>query len=387
MTAKRAPGKIVQRAFPGISPEEVATLVTNSQLKSYPAETVLCHEKALEETFYLILEGEVEVTRVINDREARLITKFGPGEYFGEMALVQSAPRAATVKALTPLVVLEMDKDAFDRVLRSSSSVSWAMVREISRRLSENDKMTIDDLRMRTSELALAYRKLAEQEMARREFLTNIAHQLRTPLLAAGGYLQLIQKAAIPPKNLNIALDTLSRQVGQIAALVNDILFLQEMDLILGKFQPVDMLEIARTVVDKCAERARKKSVRVRLEPDLGLPPVPGDARHLQRALTTLLDNAVKFSPKGGTVEVRLRKDGEQLAVSVSDQGIGIQSETLPRIFDRFYHRDRSRGQVFEGIGLGLAITRQVIEQHQGKLEVQSEPGKGSTFTMWLKQI
>ncbi|MDI6768229.1 MAG: cyclic nucleotide-binding domain-containing protein [Anaerolineales bacterium] len=347
MTTSRAPGEIVQRAFPGTSPEEVATLVANSQLRSYPAETILCHEKALEETFYLILEGEVEVTRVINDREARLITKFGPGEYFGEMALVQSAPRAATVKALTPLVVLEMDKDAFDRVLRSSSSVSWAMVREIGRRLSENDQMTIDDLRMRTSELALAYRKLAEQEMARREFLANIARQLRTPLIAAGGYLQLIQKAGIPPKNLNIALETISRQVGQIAALVNDILFLQEMDLILGKFEPLDMLEIAHNVADKCTQRARKKSVRVRLEADPGLLPVLGDAKHLERALTVLVDNAVKFSPNGGRVEVRLRKEGEQVVVSVSDQGIGIQSETLQRIFDRFYHRNRSSGQVF----------------------------------------
>jgi len=140
-------------------------------------------------------------------------------------------------------------------------------------------------------------------------------------------------------------------------------------------------------VVDKCAERARKKSVRVRLEPDLGLPPVPGDARHLQRALFVLLDNAVKFSPNGGKVEVHLRKDGEQLAVSVSDQGIGIPPESMLHVFDRFYHRDRSRGQVFEGSGLGLAIAKQVIEQHQGKLEVHSEPGKGSTFTMWLKQI
>jgi signal transduction histidine kinase len=384
MTTSRAPSKIVQLAFPGISPTEVEVLVSNSRLANYPAGAILCHENAIEETFYLILEGEVEVTKIINNAEARLLKRLGPGDYFGEMALVQKAPRAATVKALTPLIVLEMDKDAFNRVLRSSSSVSWAMVREISRRLSENDKMAIDDLRMRASELALAYRKLAEQEMARREFLTNIAHQLRTPLMAAGGYLQLIQKGAIPPTNLDIALDTISHQVGQIAALVNDILFLQEMDMILDKFEAVDMNALARAVVDNCTERAKKNAVRLRLVPDPGLPPVSGDAKHLGRALTALLDNAIKFSPNGGKVEVRLRQEGGQVVVAIRDQGIGIPPESLPRIFDRFYHLDRNGAQVYEGIGLGLAITKQVIEQHHGRLEVASEPGKGSTFTVRL---
>jgi CRP-like cAMP-binding protein len=117
MTTSRTASKIVQRAFPGISSTEVSTLVANSQLREYPAGVVLCHENALEETFYLILEGEVEVSKLVNEREERVITKFGPGEYFGEMGLVQKAPRAATVKAITPLRVLEMDKDAFYQIL------------------------------------------------------------------------------------------------------------------------------------------------------------------------------------------------------------------------------------------------------------------------------
>ena len=97
-----------------------------------------------------------------------------------------------------------------------------------------------------------------------------------------------------------------------------------------------------------------------------------------------LVDNAIKFSPKGGVVEIRLNTKDDSILVVVEDHGIGIAPENMPRIFDRFYHLEKHEDDLFGGIGLGLAIIRQVIEQHQGKLDVTSEPGKGSTFTVTL---
>lgn len=385
MTTSRAPSKIIPRAFPGISPGEVAELIKNSQLKNFPAETILCRENELEDTFYLILEGDVEVTKVINNNEKRLLKTLGAGDFFGEMALIHNAPRAATVKTLTPLIALEIHREAFDHVLKNSSSVSLAMVREISRRLRENDEMAIDDLKLRASEIAEAYQKLAEMEVARRDFLTNVAHQLRTPLMAAGGYLQMVQKGAIPPEKQAEAIETVARNVQQITTLVNDILFVQEMELILDQFEPVNMEAVARRVADAYADKASAKDVKVNLRQGLFLPPVPGDAKSLEHALTALVDNAIKYSPNGGKVDIHLSRKGGDVAVEVSDQGIGIKPNLLPRIFDRFYHLDKSGDQLFEGLGLGLAIAKQVVEQHKGRLEVVSTPGRGSTFTMWLK--
>jgi len=384
VTTSRAPSRIIPHAFPGIAPGEVAELITNSKLMHYPAGTVLCHENALEDTFYLILEGEVQVTKVINNREARLLKTLMAGDFFGEMALIHNAPRAATVKTQTPLITLEIHKDAFDRVLKNSSSVSLAMVREISRRLRENDELAIDDLRLRASELAEAYQKLAEQEVARRDFLTNVSHQLRTPLTAASGYLQMLQKGAFPPEKTAEAMESVTRNVQQIAGLVNDILFVQEMDLILEQFEPVNLVELARLVASQLAGKLEARKIVLRVKPDLFIPSVMGDRQNLERAFTALLDNAVKFSPEGGKVEICLRRKGDQVLVEVIDQGIGIQPEILPHIFERFYHLDKSGGQLFEGLGLGLAITKQVIEQHKGHLDVISTPGKGSTFIMWL---
>jgi signal transduction histidine kinase len=384
MTTARAPSKIIPRAFPGISPGEVAELINNSKLKNYPPDTILCRENEVEGTFYLILEGEVEVTKVINNAEKRLLKTLGAGDFFGEMALIHNAPRAATVHTLTPLITLEISKEAFDRVLRNSSSVSMAMVREISRRLRENDEMAIDDLKLRASELAEAYQKMAEMEVARRDFLTTVSHQLRTPLTAAVGYLHLFEKGAVPADKTPDAIRAVGRNVNQVAKLVNDILFMQEMELILDQFEPVNLADMARRVTDRYEEKAKAAQLKLRVKPDLFLPPVMGDPQSLERAVIALVDNAVKFSPNGSEVEIRLRRKGEQVILSVRDAGIGIAPEAMPRIFDRFYHIDKSGDQLFEGLGIGLAITKQVIEQHKGQLTVDSTPGKGSVFSMWL---
>jgi signal transduction histidine kinase len=257
-------------------------------------------------------------------------------------------------------------------------------VREISRRLRENDELAIDDLRMRASELAEAYQKLAEQDVARREFLTNVSHQLRTPLTTAGGFLQMLQKGAIPPEKTADAMESVSRNVQQIAGLVNDILFVQEMDLILDQFEPVNLVELTRQVTSRLAGRIKAKKIDLRIKPDLFLPSVMGDRQSLERAFTALVDNAVKFSAEAGRVEIRLRRKADHVAVEITDQGIGIDPTILPHIFERFYHLDKSGDQLFEGLGLGLAIARQVIRQHKGRLDVTSTPGRGSTFTMWL---
>jgi signal transduction histidine kinase len=303
------------------------------------------------------------------------------------MALIHNAPRAATVTAKTELVALELDKESFDTVLKRSSSIALAMVHEISNRLRENDEMAIEDLRLRARELAQAYQKLAEQEVARREFLTNVAHELRTPLMAASGYLQLLRSGnVLNQQQLAYALDTVSRNVHQIVTLVNDILFLQEMDLVLPDFQAVDMGEVASTVLERYKTQAAARGIHLSLSEDRDLPPVCGDAKSLERALTALVDNAIKFSPKGGDVEIRLKRGKQKVSVTVEDHGIGISPHTRPHIFDRFYHLEKEADDLFGGIGLGLAITRQVIQQHKGSLDVESDYGKGSTFTMRLPE-
>jgi signal transduction histidine kinase len=384
MSDQISPAQVVQKAFPGISPLEAETMVSVGKVTAYPDKVDLCVEGAVESIFYIILDGQVRVTKVINASESRFLGDLEPGDFFGEMALIHNAPRVASVATLVPTTVLEIHKEDFESLVRQNSAVSLAMVREVSRRLRENNDLAVESLRMKASELATAYQQLAELEMARSEFLTVVAHEMRTPLTVANGFLQMVRAQRMSGEALQSALDTIARNLQDITALVNDLLFLQEMDIILPEFQPVDLSHIVAEVVDQERERAQRSQVGLKLDIPSGLPRVSGDARSLRRAVAAVVDNAIKFSPDGGDVVVQLNFDENQVWARIADHGVGIPPADLPRVFDRFFHLEQVGAHLFRGLGLGLSIANQVIQLHHGRIGVASELGKGSVFTIYL---
>jgi signal transduction histidine kinase len=384
MPSDISPRRILRQAFPGIREDEAEEMVAVGAVKHYPPGSILCREGARESIFYIILNGKVEVTKEMSNLQSRVMKYLEAGDFFGEMALIHNAPRAATVVTIAPVSVLEIHKEAFTQLLERSTTVSLAMVREVSRRLRENDDLAIEELRMKARELADAYQQLAEMEYARHEFLSTIAHELRTPLTAAGGFLQVIRKGVLQGEALNAALDTVANNVQNIISLTNDILFLQEMDLILPDFQPTDVGAVVASAVEQHRARAEGSGVGMVLNIAPGLPKIAADSRSLERAITAILDNSIKFSPEGGDVEVEVGSDASLVWVRVRDHGVGIPTEAMPHIFERFFRLDEVKGHLFRGVGLGLLIARQVIEQHGGTIEVDSELERGSTFTVYL---
>ncbi|MCX7976745.1 MAG: ATP-binding protein [Bellilinea sp.] len=377
---------IIQKAFPALSTDEVLEIISAGKICTYPRGTKLTNEGVYETTFYILLDGEVEVSKKFDENEVRILKHLFAGDFFGEMAIIQDAPRAATITAITSVQVLEMEREAFVQLLHTNSQLSLAVVREVSRRLRENDEIAIADLRKKAEELSEAYRKLSEQEAARSRFLTTIAHELRTPLMAANGFIQIIRSGNLQGEALQQALDTVGRNLQEITALINDILFLQEMELILPEFQPTDLSPVVLEVIENYRPTAQRQGIELQVN----LPPdavqIRGDAKSLSRALAAVLDNAIKFSPNGGKVEVSLLTNENWAEIQVHDHGVGIPAEALPHIFDRFYHLDEVNGYLFRGAGLGLSIARQVIEQHGGQISVESQLGKGSTFRLRLRQ-
>ena len=377
---------VLLRAFPGIPAAQAESIIATSTLNDYPLETILCKEGAQESTFYILLSGEVRVTKWMNDSEERLLKNLHPGDFFGEMAIVNNLPRAATVTTTCPTTVMEIRKDAFANLLEQSSHVSMALMREVSRRLRENDEMAIEDLRLKARELAEAYQQLAEQDFARREFLTTIAHELRTPLMAANGFLQVIRSGMLQGEARDSALNTVYNNLQEITSLTNDILFLQEMELIMPAFTPTDIGAVVAAVVEQLRTRAAANQVGIRLAISPALPSHPADAKSLNRAIAAILDNAIKFSPEGGEVQVEVGFDSDALWIKIRDHGVGIAPDVMPKIFDRFFHIDRIGQHVFRGVGLGLSIARQVILLHHGEIKTESTLGQGSLFTIWLKR-
>jgi signal transduction histidine kinase len=379
-----SPIEVMQKAFPGMETSEANRIVKLGTLMTVTEDTVLCHEGKFESVFYILMQGNVVVTKVINDSETRVLKHLGAGDFFGEMAIIHDAPRAATVSTVSPTVVLALEKEAFSNLLEKNSSISLAMVREVSRRLRENDEMAIEDLREKASELASAYQQLAELEVARNEFLTVLAHELRTPLMAANGYLQIAQSGMLKETELKSAIETISHHVQDITSLVNNLLFLQEMNLILPDLTPSDLGSIVSNAIKQFQPVAEKNNVEfIYSIPDEKML-VRASPKSLERAFSAILDNAIKFSPQGGPVSIDLARDEKETRVKISDHGVGISPEALPHIFDRFFHTDQIGKDLFRGIGLGLSIAREVIQQHGGRIEVSSQEGVGSSFTIFL---
>jgi signal transduction histidine kinase len=156
------------------------------------------------------------------------------------------------------------------------------------------------------------------------------------------------------------------------------------MDLILLDFQPTDIGAVVGAAVEQQRTHAERNQVGLNLNIAPDVPRVQADRKSLERAMLAILDNAVKFSPDGGDVQVNVYRNDGQVWVEVCDHGVGIPPEVLPHIFDRFFHTDKIGDHLFRGVGLGLSIARQVIEQHGGAIDVQSQPGAGSTFFVKL---
>jgi signal transduction histidine kinase len=384
MAPNLKPLEIMLQAFPGIPRDEANELVSVGEIRKFPANTILCHENAIASTFYIILDGNVKVTKMIDANQERMLKTLGAGDFFGEMALIHDAPRAATVTTVTPITAIEIRKDAFDNLMQRSASLARAMVREVSRRLRENDNMAIEDLRLKLRELALAYQRMVEQDYARNEVLAKAAREMRLPMESTFKNLQSMQAQLTEGAVLEQALTNLHENLRKVAVLVNEMLYEQALDPILVDFQPTDLSQVVTNLVSQYVDQAKTKNVRLELNTVPHQPSISADPAALQRALGAILDNAIKYSPVGGDITLRMGADKKNVWVEIQDQGAGIAPEILPQIFERYYHQERGIEALHSGRGLGLAIARQIVIEHGGEITVASRPGKGSTFKVRL---
>jgi signal transduction histidine kinase len=242
------------------------------------------------------------------------------------------------------------------------------------------------NLNRMNDELGHLYQELEAASRHKSEFLANMSHELRTPLNAIIGFSQVLSEqmfGELNAKQVEYVNDILGS--GQhLLTLINDILDLAKveagrMDLQLTTFALAQTLENATVMV---RERAIRQGVALQTEIDPLLGWFEGDERKVKQILFNLLSNAVKFTPDGGRVTLAARIDGEQVEIDVRDTGVGIGPDDQIRIFDEFYQAGSGKTQ--EGTGLGLALTRRLVELHGGQLRVKSAPGEGSTFTVIL---
>ncbi len=377
---------LLRQVFPGMDELALQGMVRLAKVCTYPADTLLCREGAEEEIFYILGEGQVLVTQQLGDEE-RFLRYSGPGQYFGEMALIANSPRNANVRTTTETSVLEIDKTTFIEMIRQNPVIALTMFRTSVGWLRSNDTAAIAALSQQKQEIERAYDILKTQERQRSEFLTTLAHELRTPITTANGYMQLIKKGTMTGPALEMGLEKVSGGLERIVSLVNDLLFVQEMDLLELVVYPLNLKDILSSVVEEAAERAGASNLTIVSHLPNGLLQVEADPDGLRRALLALLDNAIKFSPGGGTIHIEVSQSEDAVDIAFADPGVGIDPEFLPRIFDRFEHQEKRGDYLFGGIGLGLAIAQHLIEGFGGSISVESEVDRGSIFTVHLPMM
>jgi signal transduction histidine kinase len=311
----------------------------------------------------------------------------GPGEFFGEMALIQDRPRAATVRTLQECTLLELTKEDFNALLDRNPSVALTVMRKVTTRLRDSDRMAITELRQKNIELAQAYERLEEQQRLRSAFLTTVAHELRTPLTTAQGYLQLLTSGVIQPDKAMAMVSTVGRNVDQIVDLANSILFLQELDLITPDFEPVMVGQVVAEAVANVSQKAAESNLSLKIDIAPHLPLVNGDARGLEQAIAALLDNAIKFSPEGGEIQVAVSRQDRAVGIEIADPGVGIPEDQLEQLFKPFHRVDSIGGHLFGGVGLGLPIAKHVVELHGGHIWAERRSQGGSRFSVSLPTL
>ena len=235
----------------------------------------------------------------------------------------------------------------------------------------------------------LILQDVTEESLAqrvRREFVSHASHELKSPVAGLQALAEALQQAARTEDRAAIERfsEKLRSESDRLGRLVGDLLDLSRLEDAGGATQePVDLSELARRELAQVRGQTKAKSME--LEEDLDEEVrVLGDEEQLALLFRNLLENAVRYTPEGGTVRIALSVDGDDAVIEISDTGIGIPSEAQGRIFERFYRVDRARSRARGGTGLGLAIVKHVAEIHGGSVSVESELGRGSTFTARL---
>ncbi|HEX6424016.1 MAG TPA: ATP-binding protein [Acidimicrobiales bacterium] len=221
-------------------------------------------------------------------------------------------------------------------------------------------------------------------ENVRRDFVANISHELKTPVGALALLAETLLDEDDPVVTKRLA-ERLASEAFRVGNTIDDLLELSRLEVDTGlATDRVTVAQFVREAADRVRPAAEQRAIDIEVHEPAGRLSVVGDRRQLVSAVTNLVDNAVKYSEAGSTVEVRARTDGRWIDVAVRDSGIGIPRRDLERIFERFYRVDRARSRDTGGTGLGLAIVRHVASNHRGEVRVESREGVGSTFTLRL---
>ena len=391
--------------FQGLQDHVVSEVLAQSATKEYSSGAVIIHKGSVPESLFIIKKGKVSIYN-----EDILLAELGPLSIMGESFLA-NATATATIVAASPLTMLEIKREVFYQLamkypalvfniftinfqrLRTSNETALNEAREreekleqlVTQRTKELNE-TLGELRTTNTELSITRDHLIETQKFRDQFLANMSHEIRTPMNAIMGLTNLLVKSTLnelQEKYLNV----IKKSGENLLVIINDILDLAKIEA--GKMElelvPFPLLVAINNIHTILSLKAEEKGIYMKEIIGEGVPEyVVGDETRISQVIMNLAGNAIKFTQKGSvTISVsveKIRGETVDLKFSVKDTGIGIPDDKIDKIFESFGQASADTTRKFGGTGLGLTISKQLVEMHGSGLKVKSVPGEGSEF-------
>ncbi len=288
--------------------------------------------------------------------------------------LIGGVGKLANARGWTP------ERNVFASIIEALEQIAQG---DFSIRLenSPQDNQIVNVLANSVNKMAL---ELEQMEALRQEFIANVSHEIQSPLTSIRGFAQALQNDRLDADSRHHYLTIIESESLRLSRITEDLLRLAALESEQAKFDPkrYRLDKQIRSLILVCEPQWVEKSLALNV--NLAEVEINADEDLLSQVWTNLIHNSIKFTPNGGHVDIDLRPQGQDVLFEIRDTGIGIPEGDLPRVFERFYKADKSRTKSPGGSGLGLAIVKKIVEMHLGKIDVQSDPGSGTTFRVRL---
>jgi signal transduction histidine kinase len=355
------------KVFAFLNEVELRALREASVQREIPASHTIFHEGDPGDGLYVVLEGQVDISAIVSQGERRVLTRVNPGEFFGEMAVLDGEPRSASATTTRPSTVSFISRESFLRMIEASPRLAVTMVAEFSLRMREFNRQYIQEV-LQAERLTVVGR-----------FARSIVHDFKNPLNVIGLAAELIDMEKVSVEMRHTATDRIRKQVDRLNNMISELLEFTRgprQGTVLASF---DFQQYIHATIEELRPELLQKGATLtfRNEPPSVL--VPMDQKRLLHVFTNLLHNAVDAMQGDGEIFFTFQPGENEVITEIEDTGKGIAPEILPRLFEAFATFGKARGS-----GLGLSICKKVIEDHGGWIKARSEPGKGAIFSFSL---